>query len=394
MNNILSEFGKFWALSENVWETGVFGRSIGDILIAFVIFGIFYALRGLFAHYILSFADRWVKASENTLDDSLRDAVVDPLKFLFLIIGVFFATQYLSFSGKTELMTDHINRSLIVIAIFWTLRNAVEPLGEFFRGLHHLLTPEIVDWMVTGARVCVILIGAATVLQIWGVQVAPIIAGLGLFGVAVALGAQDLFRNLIGGISILMERRFGFGDWIKVDGVVEGMVEKIGFRSTLVRRFDKAPVYVPNQSLSDNAVTNFSAMTYRRISWSIRLEYRTTHDQLRVIRDGIEEYLQSSEGFVQAPEAPLFVRIDSFNTSSIDILVYCFTYTIIWGEWLELKEKLAFKVKEIVESADAGFALPSQSVYVETVPPSVDEIAARRANETDFVNARRSVSGD
>jgi MscS family membrane protein len=239
----------------------------------------------------------------------------------------------------------------------------------------------------------VILIGAATVLQIWGIQVAPIIAGLGLFGVAVALGAQDLFRNLIGGVSILIERRFGLGDWIKVDGIVEGTVEKIGFRSTLVRRFDQAPVYVPNQHLSDNAVTNFSAMTFRRISWSIGLEYRTTHEQLRTIRDGIEAYLTGNEDFVQPPAAALFVRIDAFNASSIDLMVYCFTRTTVWGEWLELKEKLAFRIKEIVEEAGAGFAFPSQSVYVETVPPSNEEVEARNDNARSFA-AARGLSGD
>lgn len=393
MTDIPAEFVNFWTLVVSVWQTGVFGRSIGELLIALAIFGFFFTLRGLFAHYILVVADRWVGKTKNTLDDALRDAVVDPLKFLFLILGIFFATQYLSFSGKTELLSDHVNRTLIVIAIFWVLRNAVEPLGEFFRNLNHLLTPEIVDWMITGARVGVILIGAATILQIWGIQVAPIIAGLGLFGVAVALGAQDLFRNLIGGVSILIERRFGFGDWIKVDDVVEGTVEKIGFRSTLIRRFDKAPVYVPNQKLSDSAVTNFSAMTYRRISWSIGLEYRTSHDQLRVIRDRIEEYLTTSEDFVQPPQAALFVRVDAFNASSIDLMVYCFTYTTVWGEWLELKETLAFKIKEIVEGEGAGFAFPSQSLYVETLPPANEELAARRDN-TNAVGVGKAMSSD
>ncbi|MDO8423552.1 MAG: mechanosensitive ion channel family protein [Parvibaculum sp.] len=299
----------------------------------------------------------------------------------------------MAFSGTTELIAENINRSLIAVAIFWALRNAVEPIGDFFRGKNIMLTPEIVDWMITGARVGVIMIGVATVLQIWGIQVAPIIAGLGLFGVAVALGAQDLFKNLIGGISILVERRFGIGDWIKVDGVVEGTVEKIGFRSTLVRRFDKAPVFVPNQHLSDNAVTNFSAMTYRRISWSIGLEYRTTHDQLRIVRDEIEDYLTSSVDFVQPPAAALFVRVDSFNASSIDLMVYCFTYTTNWGDWLELKEKLAFRIKEVVESAGTGFAFPSQSVYVETVPPSPEEVEVRQDNAKALV-AVRGVSGD
>ena len=387
MPDFFTQVDKFWLLTANVWETGVFGRSIGDILTAFAIFGLFFVMRGLFARYVLIIFSRWVKKTKNKLDDRLRDAIADPLQFFFLALGIFLATQYLNFSGKVEIGAEYLNRSLIAIAIFWALKNAVTPVGEFFRGLGHILTPEIFDWMITGARVGIVMIGAATVLQIWGIQVAPIIAGLGLFGVAVALGAQDLFRNLIGGVSILIERRFGFGDWIKVDGVVEGTVEKIGFRSTLVRRFDKAPVFVPNQKLADNAVTNFSAMTYRRISWTIGLEYRTTHDQLRTIRDEIEDYLKLGDTFVQPPEAALFVRIDAFNASSIDLMVYCFTYTTVWGEWLELKEKLAFKIKEIVETAEAGFAFPSQSIYVETTPPSNDEVKARRDKSGEFLMA-------
>jgi len=388
MTDPFSTFGKFWTLVVSVWETGVFGRSIGELLVALAIFGGFFLARGLFARYLLSIFERWIAGAGNTLDNAFRRAVIDPLKFLFLILGVFFATQYLSFSGTTELIAENINRSLIAVAIFWTLRNSIEPLGNIIRGMNLLLTREIVDWMITGARVGVILIGAATVLQIWGIQVAPIIAGLGLFGVAVALGAQDLFRNLIGGISILIEKRFGIGDWINVDGIVEGTVEKIGFRSTLVRRFDQAPVFVPNQQLSDNAVTNFSAMTFRRISWTISLEYRTTHEQLRSIREKIEDHLIGNDDFVQPPVASLFVRIDAFNKSSIDLMIYCFTRTKVWGEWLEIKEQLAYRIKEVVEEAGAGFALPSRSVYVETVPPSREEAAARNDNAKSFVTAR------
>jgi MscS family membrane protein len=206
------------------------------------------------------------------------------------------------------------------------------------------------------------------VLQIWGIQVAPLIAGLGLFGVAVALGAQDLFKNLLAGLSILIEKRFGVGDWVKVDGVVEGTVEHIGFRSTRVRRFDKAPVYVPNTEFADGAVTNFSAMTHRRIYWKIGVEYRTTRDQLAEIRNRIEAFLLDSDEFAKPPEVPLFVRIDSFNDSSIDIMLYCFTRTTVWGEWLEAKERLAYAVKDIVEGAGTGFAFPSTSLYVESLP--------------------------
>ena len=126
--------------------------------------------------------------------------------------------------------------------------------------------------------------GAMAILEIWGIAVGPLLAGLGLFGAAVALGAQDLFKNLIGGMTIIAEKRFQPGEWIRVDGVVEGVVEDIGFRSTKVRRFDKAPVHVPNAALSDAVVTNFSRMTHRRIKWKIGVVYNSTVEQLQIIR--------------------------------------------------------------------------------------------------------------
>jgi len=231
----------------------------------------------------------------------------------------------------------------------------------------------MVEWMLKGIRVCLILLGAATILQLWGIQVLPLLAGLGVVSVAVALGAQDLFKNLISGLLIIGEHRFNPGDWIKVNTEVEGTVESIGFRSTVVRQFDKAPVYVPNAKLSDNSVINFSAMTHRRIYWMITVQYCTTIEQLRRIRDSIEKYIYDSEDFSKPPEVPTFVRVDRFSDSSIDIMVYCFTKTIVWGEWLAIKEKLALAIKEIVEGAGAGFAFPSRSIYIETVPPETAE---------------------
>ena len=165
-------------------------------------------------------------------------------------------------------------------------------------GLESILSKEIVNWLVTVARWGVILTGIATVLQIWGIQIGPIIAGFGLFGVAVALGAQDLFKNLLGGISILVERRFALGDWIEVEGVVSGTIEQIGFRSTRVRRFDLVPVIVPNNMFADHALVNYSQMPHRRIYWKVGLEYRTTSTQLRRVRDQILKWLKDDDAFL------------------------------------------------------------------------------------------------
>lgn len=225
------------------------------------------------------------------------------------------------------------------------------------------------DWLVKTLQVLFLIIGAAAILEIWGIDIGVVIAGLGVFGIAVGLGAQDLFKNLIAGILILTEKRFLPGEWIAVDGVCEGTVEKINFRSTLIRRFDKSPMFVPNSKLSDNAVTNFTRMSHRRIKWAVGVEYRTTVDQLKFIREEIEAYIWNNEAFAKPPATALFVRVDTFNASSIDFLIYTFTNTTNWGEWLKLKEELALEVMQIIERAGTGFAFPSRTVYLQQQDP-------------------------
>jgi len=361
----VATFEEFWKLVVEVWQTGFLGIDIGRGIIALGIFALFMIFRELFARIVLANIERLTRKSKTMLDDHIVAALKDPLRFVFLVAGVFFALDYLSLEPAYSEFSANLMRSLVSFNIFWALYRVIGPVSFMMHKLHKMLGEEIVDWLIKAIRGLTIFIGGATILELWGIQVGPLLAGLGLFGVAVALGAQDLFKNLIAGVLILVEKRFKKGDWIKVDGVVEGTVENIAFRSTLVRRFDKAPVFVPNRQMSDNAVTNFSEMTHRRIYWKIGVEYRTTVDQLRQIRDQIEAYILGNDEFAQPPEVSTFVRVDSFNDSSIDYMVYCFTKTTDWGEWLEIKERLAYAIKEIVLDAGSNFAFPSQTLYID-----------------------------
>ncbi|MEP0069990.1 mechanosensitive ion channel family protein [Pyruvatibacter sp.] len=364
----------FWSVLVTFWNDGVLGIDFARLLIVAGILIFFYVLRGLFARIVLATVRQWAKNTDTNFDDMVIEAISPSLKLLVVTVGVFIAGQYLALEGIGGIIIDNLVRSMVAVAFFWALYNVTKPLTLVFKRLEAVLTREMVDWLITATRIGVVLLGLATILQIWGIQVAPLIAGLGLFGVAVALGAQDLFKNLLAGLSILVEKRFGVGDWVKVDGVVEGTVEQIGFRSTRVRRFDKAPVYVPNTEFADGAVTNFSAMTHRRIYWKIGIEYSASKEQLQQVRNGIEAYVLGNEDFAKPPEVPLFVRIDAFNDSSIDIMLYCFTRTTVWGEWLESKEQLALAIKGIVEGAGTGFAFPSTSIYLESLPAGAPEI--------------------
>lgn len=368
------QLSEFWDIVTDVWQTGVAGTDFGSVLIALGIITFFLVLRGLFSRFLLGAMRRVARKSDNEIDDTIFEALQGPVRFIPIILGVFFALDFVNLSSDYEEKAGLIIRTLVVFDIFWALYLITGPVSNAIRSLENLLTREMLDWLISFLHIAVVFIGAAAILEIWGIKVGPILAGLGLFGVAVALGAQDLFKNLIAGILVIAEKRMRVGDWIMVDGIVEGTVEHIGFRSTHVRRFDKAPVYVPNAKLADNAVTNFSEMSHRRIKWIIGVEYGTTVEQLRKIRDEIEAYILETEDFAAPSDVATFVRIDSFNDSSIDILLYCFTRTTKWGEWLEIKERLAYKVKEVVENAGTGFAFPSRSLYVESVPGEAPEV--------------------
>ncbi len=364
----MASWSDFWELVVTVWREGVYGVDIAHILLALFVLLLFLLLRNLFTRFVLGTLKRGAARTTTDIDERIVDALYEPIRFVPVVMGVFFATSVLDVEDGTRQFFYNLNRSLVAFTLFWAFFKVTTPVGVFMLKAKGVLTKPMVEWLIKLARVAFVILGAATILELWGIAVGPIIAGLGLFGVAVALCAQDLFKNLIAGLFVIGERRFSDGDWINVDGVVEGTVMDIGFRTTTVRRFDRAPVYVPNSRLADNAVTNFSRMSHRRILWMIGVEYRTTKEQLRVIRDQIEAYILESADFARPQDVPTFVRIDSLNNSSIDIMVYCFTNTIVWGDWLEIKERLAYRIKEIVEGAGTAFAFPSRSLYLETLP--------------------------
>ena len=356
-------FNNFKELFLSVWSKGILGVDIFQILIGIGIFLIFLIFRGIISKVIIKRLGSIAKKTSNKLDDTFVQAMEGPARFLPIVIGFFIASYYMSFSEDSRAIVDTINRTLITILIFWIMHQIIEPISYILSGLGKVLTRELIGWIIKSLKILIFILGLAAVLELWGIKIGPIIAGLGLFGVAVALGAQDLFKNLISGILVLVEKRFKIGDWISVDGIIEGIVEKIGFRSTTIRKFDKSLAIIPNFQFAENAVINVSETTNWLISWIITLQYDTTIDQLKVIRDQIENHINKSDDF--NTNIGIAVRVDKFSDSSIDMYVRCFTNSGSWNEWLSTKEKLALAIKQIVENNKASFAFPSSSIYIE-----------------------------
>ena len=346
-----------------VWNEGILGIDIFQILVGLGIFLIFLLLRGLVGKIIIRRLEKIAKKTSNKLDDAFVKAMEGPARFFPIVIGFFIASNYLEFGLESQQWIDNLNRTLVTVLIFWLLHQFIEPVSYLLTGLDKVLTRELIGWITKLLKILIIILGAAAVLELWGIKIGPIIAGLGLFGIAVALGAQDLFKNLISGILVLVEKRFKVGDWIIVENIIEGIVERIGFRSTVVRKFDKSLAIIPNFQFAENAVINVSATTNWGISWIITLQYNTTIDQLKKIRDEIEKYITTHKDF--KVNIGYAVRVDKFSDSSIDMFIRCFTVTDDWNEWLKVKERLAIAIKQIVEKNNASFAFPSQSIYVE-----------------------------
>lgn len=364
-----ARFNAFAHQALSLWQNGYMGVSIKRVLIALAVMLVALMLRRPVASLSLSVARRALRDRNHPgRNAALINVLHPPAQILAPLLGLLVVTEIVLENPRLKDIGHDLSRSLVVFALFWALFRLVDPVLRRLDQRSPYFNASMLGVAVAVAHIIVFALGAAALLDIWGIKVGPILAGFGLVGAAVALGAQDLFKNLIGGIFIIIENRFQIGDWISADGVCEGTVEAIGLRTTTVRQFDMSPIYVPNSQLSDNALVNNQRMTYRRIDWTVGLTYDCTATQIKQVCDGIRDHLTGNDDFVQPPEAQLFVRVDELGDSAINIMVYCFTRTTDWGEWLRIKEALAGQITAIAAAADAGLAFPSQSLYVESFP--------------------------
>ena len=355
---------EFWDLIVETWEQGIRGIGIDNIIICIgILIGSLIA-RSLMNTYLLDKIATFTEKSETTLDDEIIDSLRGPFGLIPVAFGLYLITSYLPFSGSIDLIATNLVKMLVIYTIFSALANLTKPLLNLLSD-SSWLTAAMTTWLSRVAGVLIWIVAITMMLDIWGIEIGPIIAGLCLFSVAVALGAQDMFKNIIAGIFILSEKRFQPGDRIRIGDGLHGIVESIGFRSTQVRLLDTSPVFVPNTDLSDLQVTNHQDMSYRRIFWTINLVYSTKADQLANICKDIENYINESDNFVQNPGQENFVRVTELGSSSIDLTILCYMDVIDYTQFSQVKQELIFKIMNVVEAHKSDFAFPSRSIYLE-----------------------------
>jgi MscS family membrane protein len=310
---------------------------------------------------------RFAKLAEKTktkLDDRLLQALSKPVSLAILLGGVLCAILILGLPGDVEVIILNVAKVLFAALGTWLVFRLIDVFADYSASLAGKTDTKLDDQLVPlvrkTAKIFIGVVAFVLVVQNLGYSVSGLLAGLGLGGLAFALAAKDTIANLFGSATIFADRPFQVGDWINTDKV-EGVVEEVGFRSTKIRTFAKTLVIIPNSVLANMAIDNFSAMPKRRIKMTVGVTYDTTANQMEQAVEAIKKILREHEGIDQDF---FLVSFTDFGPSSLDILVYCFTKTTAWEEYLKVRQEVNLAIMRALEKMGLSIAFPTRTVYL------------------------------
>ena len=338
----------------------------------------------LFAVVMLTFIGRYLamralkvlgeqfEKTTNVWDDALFKAAQGPLSWFILILGLIWAVQisdgYLDMVLFSPANLDIIRQltfivlTMVFLVRFITLAEAriVDDLKSQTEGGQGRLDPTTLHALAKLTRLSVVISAVLIALPTLGIEITALLAFGGVGGIAVGFAAQDLLSNFFGGLMIYLDRPFAIGDWIRSpDREIEGTVESIGWRLTVVRTFDKRPLYVPNSVFAKLALENPSRMTNRRIYETIGIRYKDAAKMDQIVQD-VHAMLRAHEEIDQ--DLTLIVNFTGYGKSSLDFFVYTFTKTTNWVKFHEIKQDVMLRIIRIVHEHQADFAFPTTTV--------------------------------
>ena len=303
-----------------------------------------------------------LEKTANLWDDAFIHAVIKPLSVLIWVFGLSIAMEIAGFGNGLKIFEVGL-----IIVISWTIIRLITFVEQNIIQQQAIKGKKVdkttADAISQLLRVSVIITSLLVGLQSLGFNISAILAFGGIGGIAVGFAAKDLLANFFGGLMIYMDRPFSVGDWIRSpDRNIEGTVEKIGWRLTLIRTFDKRPLYIPNSMFASISVENPSRMTHRRINETIGVRYEDSKHLPAIIAE-VKEMLASHPEIDNTQT--LMVNFNEFAASSLDFFIYTFTKTTNWIKFHEVKQDVLFKITGIVEKHGAEMAFPTSTIHIE-----------------------------
>lgn len=386
------------------WIQRVLPESISSLMLAksivsISVFVILFFFRHLIAHLIiklLSFFSKFLKNQE--VQEKIKHDISKPILWFLIISSISISLAILAFPKPASPdFVMWVNASYI-ITLSWLAISLFKGYGIAILGSiaekNNTFRREVINLLLKITYFLIILVAVLVLLKNFGFNISALIASLGIGGLAVAFAVKDMLANFFASVVLLFDNSFNQGDWI-VCGDIEGTVVEMGLRRTTIRTFDNAMLFVPNSLLANSSVRNWNRRKRgRRIRMQIGVTYSSTPDQIRSCVKDIKTMLLNHPKIAKdTDERPplshyeldlkqnivslddllgyksnLFVVLDEFADSSINILVYCFSTTVNWGEWLDVRQDVMLKIMDIIASHNLSFAFPSQSLYIEEMP--------------------------
>lgn len=307
---------------------------------------------------------RLVARTKTELDDALVASSRGPLILLWGIAASRILLDWIALASKAQKFVVDLQSALVVVAIFWIALRVVGVLQTSLPGTpwasSHPAFRSLIPLGARVGRVVIFLLGLLTVISQFGYPIATILTGLGIGGIAIALGAQKTLENFFGSVSIGIDQPFRVGDWVSIDGM-EGEVEAIGLRSTRIRSIQRTVISIPNGRLADMRTENFGERERIQFRFEIGLLYSTPVETLRKVRGRIEAMLRAHPSLWSER---LVVRLQKFSSSSIDMEIFGWVTTTVVDEFRAVREELMFGIITIIEEEGAEFAFPTQTIHL------------------------------
>lgn len=303
-----------------------------------------------------------------TLTSGILEQVEKPVRHLFLTLCILFAGTYAyDISLFDHLFLTRILHSLVIFYVLKAIYNIGGYIGEHTADLTTKLNvnleKSLFPFFSRVFKVVIMILGLGLIAHEWGYYVGGLITGLGISGLAVALGARDMLAHIFGGIAIAFDKPFSMGDWISIEsGKVEGIVEDMSFRSTRIRSFDKAVVSIPNAVLANQYIFNWSRRQNRRVRFHLDLPYDTAVHTVERLIARLQQTIQSHSG---VERDSVIISFETFEKGTIHILVEFLTSTPEFNEFLRIQQDVNLLILQIVAEEDIKLAFPSQSIYLE-----------------------------
>ena len=310
-----------------------------------------------------------LKGTQNPWDEAFVESLSKPISAFVWLWGISLAAGVIADANDVSVYDSliHPARQVGVISILtWLVlrlivrieRNIIK-LGRVREDNYDITTVQAVTKLI---RISVFITGALVMLQELGFSVSGVLAFGGIGGMAVGFAAKDLLSNFFGGFMLYLDRPFVVGNWIRSpDRSIEGTVENIGWRLTMIRTFDKRPLYVPNSIFASIAVENPSRMSHRRIKETIGVRYDDA-DKLEQILIDIRTMLRN-HAEIDTTQT-LMVNFNRYAPSSLDFFIYTFTKTTNWVKFHEVKEDVLFQILTIIEQHGAEVAFPTSTLHL------------------------------